>query len=424
MSANFRRFNARIGIAFVFQNRLIHLFTWKKPTHTLSFLAVYTLICLQPALLSVVPVALILFFVMIPSFLARHPPPPSTASDLTSADAVAIEYHASYGYSGRPVAPPTRIKPAPDMSKDFFRNMRDLQNSMADFSDVHDAAVAAISPYTDFSDERRSTAVFLGIVLLLSFAFLAAHLVPWRAVAFVAGWILTCATHPRSQEIILRSSSLEQLRDLHSRTSNYMRDWIDADIALDEPPEIREVEIFELQRLQQSYYEAGHGGSSGESSPETQAQSLAQTTEGEWEQWLFSPLPWDPMSPSRIAGAKPTGTQFFEEVQAPRGWRWRDKKWILDLASTAWVEERCVTGVEVETEGERWVYDISYPETSRKSGQGSKGDEVKKKTATTAAAAAPKSWEEGTSKGRKGDWRRRRWVRLVERKVVKVSLDD
>lgn len=34
MTSNFRRFNARIGIAFVFQNRLIRLFTWHKPTQT------------------------------------------------------------------------------------------------------------------------------------------------------------------------------------------------------------------------------------------------------------------------------------------------------------------------------------------------------------------------------------------------------
>ena len=134
MSTNFRRFNARyyssrlfhrwqtlkyirIGVVFVFQNRLIRLFTWTTPTHTLSFLALYTLICLQPTLIPVVPLALILFFVMIPSFLARHPPPPTSA--LSSTDAAAAEQYAKYGYSGPAVAPPTKVKPAPELSKDL-----------------------------------------------------------------------------------------------------------------------------------------------------------------------------------------------------------------------------------------------------------------------------------------------------------------
>ena len=35
------------------------------------------------------------------------------------------------------------------------------------------------------------------------------------------------------------------------------------------------------------------------------------------------------------------------------------------------------------------------------------------------AKVVPKSgWEEGTGLGESGEWRRRRWIRLVERKVV------
>jgi len=80
MTNNFRRFNARIGIVFVFQNRLIRLFTWRTPTHTLSFLATYTFICLDPYLLVVLPLAVALLFVMVPAFTSRHPPPPPSAT--------------------------------------------------------------------------------------------------------------------------------------------------------------------------------------------------------------------------------------------------------------------------------------------------------------------------------------------------------
>ncbi|KAG9963486.1 Pex24p-domain-containing protein, partial [Aureobasidium melanogenum] len=395
MSANFRRFNARIGIVFVFQNQMIRLFTWRVPTHTMSFLAVYTLVCLQPALAPVVPLAALLFFVMIPSFLTRHPPPP-VVNPSSSVDAAAAEQYAAYGYSGPAVAPPQRVKPAPEMSKDFFRNMRDLQNCMEDFSRVHDGAIAIITPYTDFSNERLSSAVFLGLTALVSIAFLAAHLVPWRAILLLAGWSATAAGHPRAQEILINAASLAQLQLIYDRICVAGSEWVESDILLDEPAEVREVEIFELQRLQKHTL----GGDAG------------AVLEGEWEPWLFTPQPYAPTSPSRVAGARPVGTQFFEDVQPPPGWLWRDKKWTLDLGSREWVEERCVSAVEIETEGERWVYDLDTTKDS------------KTKPTTSALSPPPKSWEEGPTVSTKGEWRRRRWVRLVERKIVKVSPED
>ncbi|KAL1297240.1 hypothetical protein AAFC00_004801 [Neodothiora populina] len=404
MSSNFRRFNARIGIVFVFQNELIRLFTWVVPSHTLSFLAVYTLVCLQPNLIPIVPLAAVLFFVMVPSFLARHPPPPSAKPP--SSNAAAAEQYANYGYSGPAVAPPQRVKPAPEMSKDFFRNMRDLQNCMEDFSRAHDAAIALVTPFTDFSDEPLSSTVFLAVTLVCSAAFIASHLIPWRAVALVTGWLATGAGHPEAQELLLSASSLEQFKLWREQASARLREWTIKDIVLDEPPEIREVEIFELQKRRNSY------------------QGLTSSKkDNEWEPWLFTTSPYDPMSPSRIAGARAVGTQFFEEVQAPPGWRWRDKKWMLDLYSREWVEERCVTGVEVETEGEHWVYDITYPDTAP--GAYAFGSPLNSSFKSSKGKhATSKSLDEGAGVGKRGDWRRRRWVRLVERKVVKVSLDS
>ena len=86
------------------------------------------------------------------------------------------------------------------------------------------------------------------------------------------------------------------------------------------------------------------------------------------------------------------GTRFFEDVACPRGWEWEGKKWELDLGSKEWVEERLVGGVEVEIEGERWVYDIEGE------GGGEDGGEQQP--------------------GRRGEWRRRRWIRNVKRRIL------
>ncbi|KAI9695112.1 MAG: hypothetical protein M1820_008880 [Bogoriella megaspora] len=370
MSTNFRRFNARIGVAFVFQNRLIRLFSWRVPSQTLSFLAVYTFICLDPYLLAVVPIVACLFFLMVPAFLARHPPPPASSTE-----------HPTYSIHGPPVAPARTIKPAPELSKDFFRNMRDLQNSMEDFSRLHDSLIALITPYTNFSNEALSSTLFLALTLSASLLFLASAYLPWRFIFLTLGWALTLSGHPSIPSLLLVAPHIHP--NLQSRSRVSLSNWIDTDIALDDSPEKREVEIFELQRRD----------------------PLLPLSASEWEPWLFTPGPFDPLTPTRIAGERPKGTQFFEEVRPPTGWRWADKKWTLDLLSREWVDERIITGVEVEMEGERWVYDVDGGEKSPE-GKGKKE-----------RAKVGRTWDEGTGVEGIGEWRRRRWTRMVQREI-------
>jgi hypothetical protein len=377
MSNNFRRFNARIGVVFKFQGKVGRLMGWRRYSHTLSFLAVYTFVCLDPYLLSVLPLAGLLLAVFIPAFLTRHPaPPPGTMS---------TEQSMGYSPRGPPLAPAKTVKPVKELSRDFFRNMRDLQNSMDDFSQVHDKVVTLLLPVTNFSNESLSSALFLFISIGCLIMSITAHLLPWRLVFLAIGWAITCMGHP-SVERLIAATHEQHVVPQEERARSWLDTWIARDIILDSAPETREVEIFELQRMS-----AG----------------------GEWEAWLFSPSPFDPLSQARIMGERPRGTRFFEDVLAPDGWEWSEKKWVLDLWSREWVEERIITGVEVETEGERWVYDI-YDENESLTGVvDSPNGKTKPK------GPIQPSWEEGgDGEGRRGEWRRRRWVRLVKRKNV------
>lgn len=381
MSNNFRRFNARIGVAFIFQNHMIRLFSWKFPTQTLSFLAIYTFLCLEPTLLAVLPLALCLFFIMVPAFLTRHPPPPSNhPTDL-------------YPLAGPALAPAPNIKPAPELSKDFFRNMRDLQNSMEDFSRLHDSLVTFLAPPTNFSNEALSSVLFLILSATACLLFITSHLLPWRAIFLVSGWSATCAGHPAIQSLMHTTHTDTLIQDQEATARSWLLRLSNSDMTLSSAPETREVEIFELQ------YRAIH------------------TENAEHELFLFSPSPYTPLSPARIAGDRPRGTRFFEDVQAPKGWRWGDKKWTLDLLSREWVEEMCVTGVEVETEGERWVTDILYDEEGMEEG-GPASPKHSKYKGKSKEKLVKRTWEEGNGLGKKGEWRRRRWVRVVERMAI------
>ena len=166
---------------------------------------------------------------------------------------------------------------------------------------------------------------------------------------------------------------------------------------MDSAPEMREVEFFELQHLSRG--------------------------SGAWEAWLFTPSPYDPQSMERMRGERPKGTRFFEDVAAPRGWEWSEKKWALDLWSREWVEERIITGVEVETEGERWVYDIRYEhgEDEQDEFDVDGGADTPNRAKGKEKGKRMPSWEEGSDvevgeSRRRGKWRRRRWVRMVKRK--------
>ncbi|KAL8747573.1 MAG: hypothetical protein Q9190_000557 [Brigantiaea leucoxantha] len=306
---------------------------------------------------------------MVPAYLVRHPPPPTISQHM-------------YSINGPPLAPARTIKPASEMSKDFFRNMRDLQNSMDDFSSFHDGVLKFLTPATNFSNEPLSSTLFLCMFILTCILFIGSHLVPWRLLSLIVCWLAIALGHPSVQEVVL-SSREEHIRPHERKAQTWLDSWIARDIVLDAPPETREVEIFELQRRK--------GGLS-----------------GEWESWMFSSGPFDPLSPQRIAGDRPKGTRFFEDVAAPRGWEWGDKKWVLDLGSKEWVEERMVQGVEVEVEGERWVSDLILSETDN---------------AARARQKVVSEWEEGSPAVNIGEWRRRRWIRTVRRKVVDKRLD-
>ncbi|EGO60649.1 hypothetical protein NEUTE1DRAFT_119792 [Neurospora tetrasperma FGSC 2508] len=432
MSNNFRRFNARIGVVFKFQAKALRVLSWRRPTHTLSLLAVYTFVCLDPYLIFVLPLAIALFGIFVPSFIARHPAPAS------SSEAHAVR---NLGYSprGPPLAPARTFKPTKELSRDFFRNLGDLQNVMDDYSVAHDKIIALVVPKTNFSDEALSSAIFVLLCGACALMTVTAHLIPWRYICLVAGWVAISSNHPTisrligewqaqylggekepsvtAQAVHDNDKKLEQIQnhppgpspDSSLAAERAFDAWVRSDIILDDAPETREVEIFELQRL--------------------------SDTSGEWEPWLFSPSPYDPLSAARIAGDRPTGTRFFEDVLPPEGWEWSGKKWALDLWSREWVEERIITGVEVETEGERWVYDIYNEHENGVNGSDNgdlgaalgDGDYETPVRSQDQSRYTPKigltiSWEEGEEgMGRRGSWRRRRWVRMVKRKNVNAA---
>jgi hypothetical protein len=274
--------------------------------------------------------------------------------------------------------------------------------------------------------------------------FLIAHILPWRFIFLVGGNVAVIAGHPAVQEFLNRTVQKETKKLEHSTlkstgkasslpaSASSLSSFLGsiANISLDSSPEEREVEIFELQHRSISPY----------------------STSSEWETLLFCPTPYDPLSPSRIAGDRPRGCRFFEDVQAPSGWAWKGKKWELDLECREWVVERMITGVGFEIPGSSvgssamnedqvggWVWDLppsgwqalidddelsvmAYGDlTESRSATSTAKSDPKEKGKGKAKAVQTRDWEESTQVQGTGEWRRRRWVRVVHRVSVPGS---
>jgi hypothetical protein len=332
---------------------------------------------------------------------------------------------------------------------------------MADFTVLHDLIVKTGAPLTNFSNEVLSSTLFVYLTFITTSFFIVAHLLPWRLIFLLSGFTLTLCGHPTVQTWLenqkkLAASSTAQA-DLNSDSpppatpnprltvlgmplptflptspaaAKSLLTTLSA-ITLDSASEKREVEIFELQ------YRPLH------------------STSSEWQPHLFTPLPYDPLSPSRISGDRPHGTRFFEDVQPPHGWAWESPKWELDLEPREWVTERLITGVEFDVttgtgeddvdtfsraghhnEFGGWVWDLppslKSPGIEEKEMWQAYGEEYdlgrkrdkEAKERIKREMQVSRDWEEGRWAGRTGEWRRRRWVRVVKRVSVDSQGDE
>ena len=270
--------------------------------------------------------------------------------------------------------------------------MRDLQNSMEDFSRLHDTVIATVTPLTNFSDEARSSALFVVLALLAGLLIIARHIVPWRAILLAAGWLGTGIGHPAvrrwlmglamamSTEMSPASSAAAAsfpypsspaaktnkvddppptFRSLTTRFQNRAHDlasrWIADDIILSDTsndahnndddgddivvnnqadskmtsPEKQKVEIFELQK-QQSHIPS-HSSTISKTNNNTNSynnNALVST----YSPSIFSPSPFPPGS-SKSSGTNTstaTSTSLSSILPPPGPFRWADQRWTLD----------------------------------------------------------------------------------------------
>lgn len=244
MGRNFSNMTARTGVAFDAYYSFLRIATWEYPTHTLSILGIYTIIVLNPRLIPTLPFIFILSYLMVPSYVYRHPPDPtlinpdptiegkvlgiisptdyslnypsssassgttstSTGQNHLTSNAAATDVLIHHNPSpvtaqGPPLGEAIIPKPVPEISREFFMNMVDTQNAMVLYIDAYDSILATLKRFAFFDgDETTSSLVYIVLMITAVLAYIFTPYIikytPWKVVFLVLGWGAAIRNHP------------------------------------------------------------------------------------------------------------------------------------------------------------------------------------------------------------------------------------
>lgn len=389
LSLNIKSLSTRMSVLFQLQYTVVRLVTWNRPSATLGVLVLYTAACVYPFLLLAYPMLYLLLAVMLPAYAYRHPIPrpeilPTRKRGQTLVEFLSIStdhsiaedligesaFMDSTGWQERPQAdlatpedseelsPQTTVtlEPGEDtglagesglllesktanlarLQVELFVNLRDFQNLTTDLVRVYDAAEDFVYGLAGFKDERALTLMFLSVLMCIGAVVAFGRFIPWRLLFIVQGWAVVGACHPHLAKHIKRFHQV-YIVPRNERINRAMKDMVAKSeryaVLLDEGPEVREVEVFELEQR--------------------------GVTPRQWLAYCFLPTPFELSSSPRQAHRRPDGAVHLHEVLPPRGWKFdlgEDNDWRLDYNATRYVKERGMGDVRVDEQNE-WVYD-------------------------------------------------------------------
>ncbi|ODQ52827.1 hypothetical protein SAICODRAFT_35478 [Saitoella complicata NRRL Y-17804] len=290
LTNNFRKFSQRIDPIFNTQDRIKKILEWEDTRETLSCLIMYSLLCLNPHLIPAIPLCVVLFGLLIPAYTQHHRVLPTEAGTIQPAP-----------------------RPNKELSRDFLLNMRDIQNSMDDYTTLYDTLTTHITAFT--AERVAGELVFLLTLGLFALVFCGKY-VPWRFVFLGAGWIVVMSKHPDN----ILPPPAEQGMDLEEKILRHR--YIELDV-IEPNPVLKTVEVYELQRAP------------------SESSSNFFTGSGELKSTFLPNLDSGPGQ----------GTGRLENIEPPPGWTWGDAGGGWKVEKMGYVRDK---EGWVEEEGKRW----------------------------------------------------------------------
>lgn len=340
LTRNLKVLTTKLGSIFELQDSIIRLLAWRNPSGTITMLVFITMICFNPVYLAIIPVLYVLYGLMIPGYIHRHPPRRSAfLSRRTFGKSLIVsiasggkrtntpfnddvqEYEYNYEMDPHDIQRAHQIK----QSMEFVVNLRDLQNSMSTMVSLSNSLEKFIYGTAGFKDEHRSTALFLVGLVTLTISWLVSPLINWSAVSASAIWSAMLAVHPKIRPKLahlIKKEQLERGKEALKRTERY-------DIILDEQPEAKYIEVFEI-------YKQG-------------------VVPEDWSFLKYSSSVFDPDDNYRRAQVPPPGVDTLDQVHPPLTWSFdSNTSWEVDHDTVSWASER---GLDIPVDGEFLIDD-------------------------------------------------------------------
>ncbi|CEP63130.1 Pex28p LALA0_S07e03048g [Lachancea lanzarotensis] len=344
LANNLKVLTTKLGAVFELQDSVIRLITWRNPSGTVTMLILVSMICFNPIFLAIIPLLYVLYGIMLPGYMHRHPPHrtaflsrrtygKSLLVSLASGGRK-VSWHPSddvQEYEYNVDANPEEYQRAHHIkqSMEFIVNLRDLQNSMSTMVALSKSMEKFVFGTAGFKDEHRSTALFLAGLGTLLILWLISPLINWSIASTLSIWTLMIAIHPKVRSKLARIIKEDQVnrgKKALEKTERY-------DIILDEAPDVRFIEIFEIHKRG--------------AIPE------------DWSFLKFSSTVFDAQDSFRKAQTPPPGVDFLEEIKPPITWAFdNNSNWEIDYNVEGWSCDRGLA-LEVDIEDE-YLVDSSF----------------------------------------------------------------
>lgn len=315
----------RLSVPFSLIDQTVIILTWKNPIYTLSFLLAVTLLILQPILLVSMPLFLLCFEVIVPAFLKRHPLDPSDGSITEGPQLKSVQYP----------------QPVPELSREFLLNLTDLQNAMMLYITPWNNGLKWTKKYLYFRHEQLTTAVFLGalatgvFVTMFGTPAIIIFLPLLKFASIVTVWLFLISLHPRNSKRIQEFFHSEDTRLRWLSMTNNFESKIDAELDFTEDREVRQLEVYELQKLD------------GESKT--------------WEPMCFTNDICPPNSHLRLNGLAVPGCSSLLNVEPPAGW-----SFVNDVTTATHMGKSSSTFSQISTMAKVQASELLEPVVSAK----------------------------------------------------------
>ena len=382
LTSNVKQMAGKMTNFFALQYEVLYIIAWKKPTKTISALVLYTAVCLWPHLVLAYPLIFVLFSVLIPGYVHRHPQrnpelikvkkrgqsllsflfeTPETSireSDEMASSTYSISEETSEVTVSSLMPLDSESPKKDDVAKHrksqiaLLINLRDFQNLTTDILKGINNAEKFYYETGGFKDERLSTFIFYGVLLSTFGILFVGKYVPWRLIFIQGGWTGAILCHPNCKKFLVEASKARKARAAIEKAKKeeesvpeiIIKDANDTitqfdrnDIIVDDSPETRIVEIYELQ--------------------------IKSILKHSWAFYRYSTTIYDKNNKARIAGKRPPGVDHLSKVYPPNDWKFDFglvNKWNLDTEPNEFIRERSLNPnlfIVKNNESQGWIYD-------------------------------------------------------------------